>query len=229
MTPATLDTREPTDDDIAAMLRPAENPRSRPATAYPPAMAFVAAGGTAAAVIALAWLSVANHALVPFLSGVDLGIHEFGHMVMFLGPWVLTALAGSLFQVAVPLALGGYFLFARRQPVAAALCVAWAASSARNVAVYIGDAPYQRLELWGGDGVLHDWAQILAGRPMQYAGALATGVEVMAWMLFAAALALAVAPVVAGVLSATRARAEARAFEARRTSLQVREPHGPIG
>jgi hypothetical protein len=42
--------------------------------------------------------------------------------------------------------------------MAAGLCLAWAGSSAQQVAVYVADAPYQRLPLIGGE---HDWAFIL--------------------------------------------------------------------
>ena len=47
---------------------------------------------------------------------------------------------------------------------AGTLVVEWSAlwGSLAGLAVYIADAPCQRLELWGGDGTLHDWAQILS-------------------------------------------------------------------
>lgn len=217
------------DELIAEFEARDKEPKPRSATDFPTALEAAACAATATAVVALAWLSVANHALVPFLWGVDLGVHEFGHLVTFWAPWRVTAAAGSFFQVTAPFALGCYFLFARRQPLSAALCLAWAGTSARNVAVYIADAPYQRLSLWGGEGVLHDWAQQLAGPAMQYAGAFAGAVEASAWLLFAAAFVLAVAPVAVGVRGALAARASQAALAARRATLPVREPHRPTG
>ena len=212
--------------DFGATVR---MPELRSASALPRALEFAAALGTVALVGALAWLSVANHAAVPFLWGVDLGIHEFGHMVTFWAPWQVTAAAGSGFQVTAPFALACYFLFARRQHLAAAICAAWAGTSARNVAAYIADAPFQRLPLWGGDGVQHDWATLLGSHAAQVAGPLSLAVEASAWLLIACAVALAVVPVVLRVRDARRQSASAQAFEARRDLLPVREPHPPIG
>lgn len=217
------------DEIIAEYEARATQPKARSAADFPPVLEVVACVASATAVVVLALLSVANRALVPFLWGVDLGIHEFGHMVTFWAPWRITAAAGSFFQVTVPFALGAYFLLARRRPLSAAVCLAWAGTSARNVAVYIADAPYQRLSLWGGDGALHDWAQQLAGPAMQQAGALAGVVEASAWMLFAVALGLAAAPVVLGVRGALVARARETELATLRATLPVREPHPPIG
>lgn len=93
------------------------------------------------------------------LSLVDLGFHELGHLVGYALPWELvTAALGSVAQIAVPLGLSAYFLFLRHERVSAAVCIAWAATSAWGVHAYIADAPFERLDLIGGD---HDWAFIL--------------------------------------------------------------------
>jgi hypothetical protein len=94
---------------------------------------------------------------VPLLEYVNLGIHELGHLVAFLLPPAVMAMMGSIAQVAVPLGIAGYFL-AHGERLGAGLCLAWAGTSARDVAVYIADAPYERLQLIGGE---HDWARIL--------------------------------------------------------------------
>lgn len=96
---------------------------------------------------------------VPLLSLVDLGFHELGHLVTYPLPWELvTAAMGSVAQVAVPLGLSAYFPGHRKERVSAAVCLAWAATSAWTVHAYIADAPHERLALLGGD---HDWAFIL--------------------------------------------------------------------
>ena len=185
--------------------------------------------GSAGAVVLIGVLSARSGARIPLLWGVDFGIHEFGHLVTFWAPWPLTAAAGSFFQVAFPLGLAAYFLFGRHEPWAAAPLLAWAGASARNVAVYIADAPFQRLELWGAPGVRHDWATLLAGPALRYAGALAGTVEFVGWLMIAAALVLVtVRPARAW---SVRLRAERTAAEdlARHATLPVREPHGPIG
>jgi hypothetical protein len=95
---------------------------------------------------------------VPLLGLVDLGFHELGHLVTRMLPAVITAAMGSGAQILVPLGIAAYFWFARRDLLAAGLCLAWAGTSARDVAVYIADAPYERLALIGGE---HDWAFVL--------------------------------------------------------------------
>lgn len=108
--------------------------------------------------VLLGWF-FASGRQVPVLSLVDLGFHELGHLVTYVLPWELvTAAMGSVAQIAVPLGLAAYFLVVRRERVSAAICLAWAATSAWSVHVYIADAPHERLPLIGGD---HDWAFIL--------------------------------------------------------------------
>lgn len=95
---------------------------------------------------------------VPLLEIVDLAFHELGHFVTYVLPEVVTAMAGSVAQVAVPLGLGLYFLLIRRDLLGAGLCLAWAATSAQAVSVYIADANYEELPLIGTH---HDWATAL--------------------------------------------------------------------
>ena len=168
------------DPEIAQLLRD-----ERPARA--PRSTWVLSG---IAVVVLGVLSAMSHASVPLLSLVDFGIHEFGHMIFGWAPYPVMLAAGSFAQVAVPFGLAVYFALGRAETWAAAPLLAWAGTSLRNVAVYIADAPYQRLELWGGDGVVHDWAQLLAGRAIQHADAYAWFANTVGWLLIATALAL---------------------------------------
>ncbi len=95
---------------------------------------------------------------VPLLGLVDLGFHEFGHMVTFWLPDVITASMGSITQVMVPIGLAVYFLWFRKDVLGGGVCLAWGATSAQDASVYIADAPYRRLHLIGGT---HDWAFVL--------------------------------------------------------------------
>ena len=148
---------------------------------------------SAVAVVVLGVLSAATHAQVPLLSFVDFGVHEFGHLVMSWAPYTVMLAAGSFLQVAFPFSLAVYFALGRGEMWAAAPLLAWAGTSLRNVAVYIADAPYQRLELWGGDSVVHDWAQLLAGRAIQHADAYAWFANTVGWLFVATALLLVLA------------------------------------
>jgi hypothetical protein len=95
-----------------------------------------------------------------FIDGVDLIIHEAGHVIfMPFGEFVSIA-GGSLFQVIVPAVFAGYF-FRQRQFWSAALVLFWLGQSMLNVAVYAGDAVALQLPLIGGDDSIHDWNYML--------------------------------------------------------------------
>lgn len=108
------------------------------------------------------WFPFAAHREVPILDWFDLGMHEVGHMVTVFAPRMVMFLAGSVFQVAVPLALAWYFGYHQRDAAGTGFCLAWAGASAWDVSVYIADAPVQTLPLIGGGE--HDWAYLLGGR-----------------------------------------------------------------
>lgn len=139
---------------------------------------------------ALGFFPFVQHRRVPLLGGVDLGFHELGHMLTYPFPDVITAVMGSVFQVAVPLGLGAYFWFRRRDLLGAGLCLAWAGASAVDVSVYIADAPFERLQLIGG---YHDWAFLLgpaAFDNLNGAAAIAGGVKILGALLVLAGIAL---------------------------------------
>lgn len=145
--------------------------------------------------IGLLWLLCfeSDHRL-PVVTYVNLGIHELGHMLTYAFSDMVTAMAGSIAQVAAPLGLAVYF-FVRGDWVAAALCLAWGASSALEVAVYAADAPTEELELIGGG---HDWAFILGPdgyAALDRAGPIADAIRDWAWvgLVTAAALCLGAA------------------------------------
>lgn len=130
------------------------------------------------------------------LDGVDLAIHESGHLVFgAFGEFVQFA-GGTIMQLLMPLAFVGYFL-RRRDPHAATVALWWVAQNLWNISVYVADARAQELPLVGGGE--HDWAYML-GRLgwMARDTAIARGVH-------HAGVALLVVSSVAGVLLAIRA------------------------
>jgi hypothetical protein len=144
----------------------------------------------AAGCLTLAWFPYVRHTRVPLLGLVDLGFHELGHLLTYWLPAIVTASMGSGTQLLVPFGLAAYFLFARRDLVGGGLCLAWAATSAYDVAVYVADAPYERLPLIGGD---HDWAFVLGELNMiDRAGALAAAIKVLGVLLLLGGLACCV-------------------------------------
>lgn len=108
--------------------------------------------------LVLGWFAFVRGDPVPVLHLVDLGVHELGHLLTSVLPDLITAVAGSAFQILVPVGLAVGFWLGVRERMAAGICLAWAGSSAQQVAVYVADAPYQLLPLLGGE---HDWAFIL--------------------------------------------------------------------
>jgi len=111
------------------------------------------------AAIGAMWVVASAHDdRIPGLTYVNLGLHEFGHMLTYANSELTNALAGSIAQVAIPLLVAAYFFFRRGDWVAAGVCLAWAATSALEVAIYVADAPTQKLDLIGDQ---HDWAFIL--------------------------------------------------------------------
>lgn len=137
--------------------------------------------------LVLGWFAFVQGRPVPVLGLVDLGVHELGHLLTYVFPDMVTAAAGSAFQVLVPAGLATAFWLATKDQMAAGLCLAWSGSSAQQVAVYVADAPYQRLPLLGGH---HDWAFVLGRLGMlDRADALATAIRGLGVLLLVAGMA----------------------------------------
>ncbi len=95
---------------------------------------------------------------------VLLPFHEFGHILFMPFGEFMTLLGGSIFQVLMPLLLGGYFLVKNRDPFAASLMLWWAAAGVLDTAPYIYDAWVpQHVLLTGrtGDTGAHDFIDTL--------------------------------------------------------------------
>src|SRR4051812_26818685 len=93
-----------------------------------------------------------------FLDGIDLAIHETGHLVF--GPFgeVIQFAGGTLFQLIVPATFVWYFA-RQRDRHAASVALWWIAQNLWNISVYVRDARVQELPLVGGGE--HDWAFLL--------------------------------------------------------------------
>ena len=169
-------------------------------------------------VIGAMWLvCFENDGRFPILTYVNLGFHEFGHLVTYPFSDIATALAGSTAQLVVPLAIGIYFFVLRGDWLGAALCLAWAATSALEVAIYVADAPTEELELIGGS---HDWALILGPDgydALDRAAPLADTIRSVAWMALITGAALCVA-------SAFRVRPQADEAASASRAMAVSSP-----
>ena len=100
--------------------------------------------------------SLIHAPMVPF--------HEFGHILFRPFGEFMHNLGGALFQVALPLVLGGIFLVKNRDPFAAAVMLWWSAVAVMDTAPYVYDAQVpQHILLTGrtGDTGAHDFIDVL--------------------------------------------------------------------
>ncbi len=149
------------------------------------------------ALIPLAWHAFHDqYGEVPLLSGIDLAIHEFGHMLFmpfgipFLGR-TMVILGGSLTQVTVPLIFVVYFLRNRdgaRDLHAAMVCLWWTSINLLSVAIYCNDARAGVLMLIDGstgqESEGHDWNNLLRiWGLLNKDRVIANGMRGVAWLL----------------------------------------------
>jgi len=165
----------------------------------------------AAASLAIGGVAFGAGRPVPGLDLFDLGMHELGHLLAALLPRLVMFLAGSALQVAVPLGLAAYFLFHRSEWASAGFCLAWAGTSARDVAAYVADAPVQALPLIGGG--THDWAYLLGPQGfdcIDRAGAIAASIRVAGVALVVGGAAVCLWPLASRLWAPRRAVVVAR-------------------
>jgi hypothetical protein len=166
----------------------------------------------------VAWLVFAYE--YHFLDGVNLLLHEGGHVVFSLFGNTVHVLGGTLGQLLFPLAFVAYFLH-RGQRFEAFVVGIWFSESVMNVARYLGDAETQALPLVGGH--IHDWNWLLTrwGR-LEDAAELGREVHMLGSLLAVGFLGMAAATLWTArntIGSASPAEREAetiRRFEARR-------------
>jgi hypothetical protein len=108
------------------------------------------------------------------IDGVNLVIHEAGHIIFSpFGEFMMIA-GGSLFQVIMPALFVGYFWYHRKY-YSAALVLFWVGESILNVSVYAGDAVALELPLLGGQDSVHDWNYLLTSLDLLPATAKVAG------------------------------------------------------
>lgn len=94
------------------------------------------------------------------IDGVNLVIHEAGHIFFTpFGEFLMIA-GGSLLQVIIPAIFAFYFYY-HGKPYSCALVLLWVGESLLNVSVYAGDSVNMQLPLLGGKDSIHDWNYML--------------------------------------------------------------------
>ena len=125
--------------------------------------------------------------------GLNLGIHELGHMVFsFMGEFIGIA-GGTILQLAAPV-YGMYNFYRQDDYFALVLCLGWLSTNFYNVAVYAADARAMELPLvspFGGGHVYHDWNYLLAttGR-LSWAEGIGGGFRFLGFLSMCATLAV---------------------------------------
>lgn len=95
-----------------------------------------------------------------FLYGVNLIIHEAGHLIFWpTGIEFLAFAGGTLIQLLMPAAFWIHFM-RHEQPKSSDVCLIWLGQSLLSTGFYIADAREQALPLLAEDGE-HDWAYML--------------------------------------------------------------------
>lgn len=114
-------------------------------------------------------------------SGINLGIHELGHVVLSFMPMFITIAAGTIFQLLAPIA--SVFIFLRQNDYfAVSVSFGWLSTSFFGVAKYAGDAEKMLLPLvspFGGEDIIHDWNYMLSKLGML---SLAPAVSGLFWL-----------------------------------------------
>jgi hypothetical protein len=128
--------------------------------------------------------------------GINLGIHEAGHLVFgFLGQWLMTA-GGTILQCAVPV-VAGWLLLRQGEWFGLPVAGFWEATNLYSVATYMADARALELPLVtvGADGgeVEHDWSYLLYSVGLlQHDTAIASAVRLVAFLLLWGSIALGI-------------------------------------
>jgi len=127
--------------------------------------------------------SLDDPAYASVFAGLNLGLHELGHVVFGLFGTSWNIAGGTLLQCAAPLASIPIF-YRQRDFFAITFSCGWLSTNLFGVARYVADARSMAMELvspFGGDPI-HDWNYLLARAGLLSYDAL------IAWWLRAAAI-----------------------------------------
>jgi len=97
------------------------------------------------------------------IKGLNLGIHELGHILWSPFGQFLGIAGGSLTQCLAPV-VGAAMFVRQRDPFALFFALAWLGTNLFDVATYCADARAMELPLvspFGGDEIIHDWNFLL--------------------------------------------------------------------
>jgi hypothetical protein len=97
------------------------------------------------------------------VKGLNLALHEIGHVLFgFLGEFI-GIMGGTLFQLAAPL-IAFWMFYRQRDYFALGIALCWLGTNFFDVAIYAADAKLQALPLVsiGGAEPMHDWFIMLA-------------------------------------------------------------------
>lgn len=95
--------------------------------------------------------------------GINLGMHEFGHMVLIFFGEYIHVVGGTLFQILLPTLLGIY-LYKQQDYFGVTFIMIWLGTNFFNIATYIADAQKQILPLVSigiESKTIHDWNYLL--------------------------------------------------------------------
>lgn len=95
--------------------------------------------------------------------GINLGIHEMGHLLFSFAGTFIMFVGGTFLQLAAPAACMIYFHY-REEYFGSAFAATWLGVNCFNVAIYMADATDQFLDLVtvGGGVPMHDWHYLLS-------------------------------------------------------------------
>lgn len=111
----------------------------------------------------LFWRYLQNPQYSGVFKGINLGVHELGHVVFApLGEWWGIA-GGTILQCLAPVISMGMFI-RQKDYFALSFSFGWLSTNFFDVAVYVGDARAMVIPLvspFGGAHVIHDWNYLL--------------------------------------------------------------------
>ncbi len=95
-----------------------------------------------------------------FLDGVNLMIHEAGHLIFIFFGQMMSMLGGTIFQLLIPVSISLYFLL-QKDYFSLAFTLFWIGDNLLNISTYIKDALAMNLPLLV-TGSIHDWNWLLS-------------------------------------------------------------------